>query len=309
MKLNFLRFLTEKAGEKPNFSRIKSNLNKCIEAQKLIYRGSETSEGFGEKEKRENRKSLTNSNIALNFTSVYVSHLPNRKKSYFGTNSPSNASEFGDIFVLIPNDDVKAFAIISNDFNLTHNAVLNQIKEGLTLNNFGFSFTAAIQAVCNHLKINNSKLPFKELNDAITKINFESEGVSETDFNKFDDLFKTVFSASELKDLDSWDTKMAEFVWEVVTSKYDGSFKNFMKAVIRAATKDIKVLSFEEMLDSFGDETLEIWFEGGCSYFSLDWLNKQYQRIYNYDEADIVNDAYDDEDINLAIIEVLKSFL
>ena len=104
--------------------------------------------------------------------------------------------------------------------------------------------------------------------------------------------------------------KFATFVWDVVISNYDGSFIQFLKHAVKVGTKDINVVSFEEalkILDS--DDTFEIWFEGRCSYFSIDWLNKQYQKINDDEDLDIVYDANDEEDINLAVSEVFSKFI
>jgi hypothetical protein len=72
----------------------------------------------------------------------------------------------------------------------------------------------------------------------------------------------------------------------------------------------VKVVSFTEALDTFkDDEQYEIWFEGRCSYFSLNWLNEQHKKLNDDEDADIVDDANDDEDIQLAIVEIFKQFM
>ena len=313
MKLTFSRFLVENAGEAPNVSTIKNNLGMCIEHERFIFRGSETAhDGFGEKEKRTSRTSLTNSNVIMNFTSLYFDHLPNRKKSYFGTNSPSNATDFGSIFVIVPHDDVKEFAIVPNDFNLRENPVLDEIKTGLDFSGFGFQFVYSLQKICAGLKQKQSQQRVEELDEVITRLSNDHEDVEKKDFEDFDLLFNEVFSSGEpYRVLDySHDAKFAWFVWEVVSSKYDGSFIRFIKHAIQKGTEDIKVVSLDEVLKMFQtDETFEVWFEGRCSYFNMDWLNEQYQKLNDNEDADIVNDANDEEGINLAIAEVLRQYI
>lgn len=312
MKLTLSRFLVENEGKTPNISTIKTNLKQCIEKAQFVYRGSETKhDGFGEKEKREGRSSLTNSNVVMNFTSAYFKNLPDRKKSYFGTNSPMNASEFGDIFVIVPHDEVKEFAIVSNDFNLRDNSVLDEIQRGLDLSGFGFQLTLSIQNICRKLKHKKSSLPVDELSELITAISKDHKEIDEHKFEKFDSLFNQVFSSGEPYKISSeHDTNFALFVWEVVSSKYDGSFIRFMKHAVNEGISGVKVVSFAEALDTFkDDEQYEIWFEGRCSYFSLDWLNEQHKKLNDDEDADIVNDANDDEDIQLAIAEIFKQFM
>ena len=315
MKLSLSRFLTEMASGKPNISPIRNNLSHCIKHNRFIYRGSETtSNNFGEKDKRESRASLVNSNIIMNFTSAYFNNLPDRKKSYFGTNSPSNASDFGTLFVIIPHDDVKEFAVVSNDFNLRDNHVFDEIKTGLDFAGFGYPFTVSIQNICRKLKQKGSSLSdetLSNLESSITKISTEHKEISKEDFEKFDSLFSEVFSSGDAHRIaDTMEDKFATFVWDVVISNYDGSFIQFLKHAVKVGTKDINVVSFEEalkILDS--DDTFEIWFEGRCSYFSIDWLNKQYQKINDDEDLDIVYDANDEEDINLAVSEVFSKFI
>jgi hypothetical protein len=312
MKLTLSRFLVENEGKTPNISTIKTNLKQCIEKAQFVYRGSETKhDGFGEKEKREGRSSLTNSNVVMNFTSAYFKNLPDRKKSYFGTNSPMNASEFGDIFVIVPHDDVKEFAVVSNDFNLRDNKVFNEIQHGLDLSGFGYQFTVSIQSICRKLKDKNTSLPVDELSQLVTKLSSEHKDIGETEFEKLDSLFNEVFSSGEPHKVRGYhDTNFANYVWEVVSSKYDGSFIRFMKHAVNEGISGVKVVSFTEALDTFkDDEQYEIWFEGRCSYFSLNWLNEQHKKLNDDEDADIVDDANDDEDIQLAIVEIFKQFM
>ena len=312
MKLTLSRFLVENEGRSPSISPIKNHLKLCVDKEEFIYRGSDSSSAdFGEKEKREGRSSLTNSNIILNFTSTYFNHLPDRKKSYFGTNVPSNATDFGSVFVIVPHYEVKDFAVIPEDFNLRDNDVLNEIQTGLDLSGFGYQFAVSIQAICRKLKEKNTEAPCQELNDLVTKITSEHQGIGETEFNRLDELFNEVFSSGEPKKVGGYhNTNFANYVWEVVSSKYEGSFIRFLKDAVRAGTQDLKVVSFEEALKIFkSKETYEIWFEGRCSYFSLDWLNEQYQKLNDDEDVDIVNDANDEDDIHAAVAEVFKQFL
>ena len=312
MKLTLSRFLVENEGRAPNISPIKNHLKLCVDQEEFIYRGSESSSAdFGEKEKREGRSSLTNSNIVLNFTSTYFSHLPDRKKSYFGTNVPSNATDFGSVFVIVPHDEVKDFAVIPEDFNLRDNNVLNEIQTGLNLLEFGYQFAVSIQAICRKLKEKKIEVPHQELNDLVTKITSQHQDIGEAEFEKLDELFKEVFSSGEPKKVGGYhNTNFANYVWEVASSKYEGSFIRFLKSAVKAGTQDLKVVPFEEALKIFkSKETYEIWFEGRCSYFSLDWLNEQYQKLNDDDDVDIVNDANDEDDIHSAIAEVFKQFL
>ena len=311
MKLTLSRFLVENEGETPNISPIKNHLKQCIEKKKFIYRGSVTTQSeFCEKEKREGRQSLTNSNLVMNFTSAYFTHLPDRKKSYFGTNSPMNALEFGNLFVIIPHDDVKEFAMVSNDFNLRDNPVLNEIRDGLDLSEFGFELKRSIQTICKKLKDKNTNLPVDELSQLVNKLSLEFKDIGKQDFEKFDNLFNEVFSSGEPYKIGGYhDTNFANYVWEIVSSKYDGSFKRFMEHAIDEGIKGVKVVSFSEALDSFSDDQYEIWFEGRCSYFSLIWINDQYQNLTGNKNAFIIDGAKNEEDIQLAITEVFKQFI
>ena len=309
MKLTLARYLVENEKRAPNFSVISKNLDASIKHKIFVFRGSDTPGNFGEKEARESRNSLTNSNIVMNFTSLYFTHLPSRKKSYFGTNSPASASDFGSLFVIIPHDDVANVAIIPNDFNLQENPVLNEIKSGWNLSSFGFVVYAGIRDLDEMLGTPESE----RLVDIATRISTTTE-VTEQDFDAFDSAFEALFTSRQpqekLEEEDSYDAKLVQFVWEKVSEKYDSRFTGFLKAAIKAGHNGIEILPFEQALEKMGtEEVYELWFEGKCSFFSLDWLNERYGELQDDDDVDIVSDANDEQDIHAAVAEVFISLL
>jgi hypothetical protein len=313
MKLTLSRFLVENEGRTPNISVIKNNLAMCVEKQKFIYRGSENGDDFGEKEQRASRPSLTNSNIVLNFTSLYFDHLPSRKKSYFGTNSPIYASDFGEVFVLIPHDNVEKFAIVEEDFNLRENPVLSNIKAGMDFSSFGYAFAESIFNICRVLRQESDK--HAALENAIDKIHNNHEEIKKSDFEAFDEAFRTAFSDNveqEKKDPAAFYAhgKLAYFVWELVSSKYDGSFIRFMKDTISHGTSQVKMASFSEILDTTNhNELFEIWFEGRCSYFRLSWIEEQLGIDYGDEDYSISDEVSEEEDYDVVLAKFFKRFV
>ena len=310
MKKSFIQYLIEEEGQKPNFAPCIKNLTHCLANTVFLYRGSDSSSNFGEKEKRESRNSLTNSNMVMNFTSLYAEHLPSRKKSFFATNSIHNAYDFGDAVVLIPHDDVTQFATIPNDFNLQENKVLEEIRRGWNLSGLGFTLAVAIRDFNEDLNTDESR----KLYTISTKITHETE-VSKADFEEYSKCFADFFSSERLKQIPSedigYDERLAMFVWEVVSEKYDGDFLRFLKAAFNAGHNGVEVTSFEEMLKRItsSDELFEIWFEGKCSFFSIAWLNQKYAEFSEDGEGDFIEEANDEEDIRLEISEVFKHLL
>ena len=309
MKKSFIQYLIEEEGQKPNFAPCIKNLTHCLANTVYLYRGSNPSSNFGEKEKRESRNSLTNSNMVMNFTSLYAEHLPSRKKSFFASNSIHNASGFGDVVVLIPHDDVTQFATIPNDFNLQENKVLDEIRHGWDLSGLGFTLASAIRDFNEDLNTDESR----KLYAISTWITRKTE-VSKADFEEYSKCFADFFSSERLKQIPSedirYDERLAMRVWEVVSEKYDGDFLRFLKAAFNAGHNGVEVTSFEEMLKRIeSDELFEIWFEGKCSFFSIDWLNQKYAEFSEDGEGDFIKDASDDEDIRLGISEVFQRLL
>lgn len=310
MKKSFIQYLVEEEGQKPNFAPCLKNLTKCLSENVYLFRGSDSPPSFGEKEKRESRNSLTNSNMVMNFTSLYAEHLPSRKKSFFATNSIHNAYDFGDAVVLVPHDEVTKFASIPNDFNLQENEVLEEIRRGWNLSGLGFTLAVAIRDFNDDLNINESR----KLYAISTKITHETE-VSKADFEEYSKCFADFFSSERLKQIPSedigYDERLAMFVWEVVSGKYDGDFLRFLKAAFNAGHNGVEVTSFEEMLKRItsSDELFEIWFEGKCSFFSIAWLNQKYAEFSEDGEGDFIEEANDEEDIRLEISEVFKHLL
>ena len=308
MKLTLSRYLVENVGESPNLAPIRRNLESCIKRPVFIFRGSDTAGTFGEKEARETRNSLTNSNFILNFTSLFFEHLPSRKRSYFGTNSPSNASDFGSLFVIVPHDSVSKVAIIPNDFNLQDNPVLNKIRTGWNLSGLGFQLHIGILNIDEELNTPESKR-LKTISSKITN----TTDVDKQDFTEFDEAFRALFESGQpqrwLEDEDNYDAKYVQFVWETVSEKYNSTFSSFLRAAINAGHQGVEVLSFDEALKKMGtDEVFEIWFEGKCSFFSLNWLDEKYVEITE-DEDGIIDSANEEQDIHDAVGLVLSSFL
>ena len=309
MKKSFIQYLIEEEGQKPNFAPCIKNLTHCLANTVYLYRGSNPSSNFGEKEKRESRNSLTNSNMVMNFTSLYAEHLPSRKKSFFASNSIHNASGFGDVVVLIPHDDVTQFATIPNDFNLQENKVLDEIRRGWDLSGLGITLAAAIRDFNEHLNTDESR----KLYTISAWITRKTE-VSKADFEEYSKRFADFFSSERLKQIPSedigYDERLAMRVWEVVSEKYDGDFLRFLKAAFNAGHNGVEVTSFEEMLKRIeSDELFEIWFEGKCSFFSIAWLNQKYAEFSEDGYGDFIEDARDDEDIRLGISEVFQRLL
>lgn len=309
MKLTLARYLVENENSAPNLGVIAKNLESCINQRSFVFRGSDTPGSFGEKEARESRNSLTSSNIVMNFSSLYFHHLPSRKKSYFGTNSPSNASDFGSIFVIVPHDSVTHVAIVPNDFNLQKNPVLGEIKSDWNLSNFGVVIYSGIKILAAEA---NSKQA-KRLSDLVSHISTSTD-VTQHDFEEFDVAFEEFFRSGQpqaiLEYEDSYDAKIVSFVWEQVSGKYGSKFSKFLKAAISAGQEGVEVLPFEEALKKMGtEEVYEIWFEGKCSFFSLNWLNEKYGELQEDEDADIVSDANDEQDIHDAVAEVFTSLL
>lgn len=320
MKLTFSRYLVENEGESPNFASIKNNLNTCLEKQKFIYRGSDTEGTFGEKGKRIGRSSLTSSNLIMNLTTEYFSDVPNRKNSYFGTNNAVNAREFGQVFVIIPHDDVKEFAVVNNDFNLRDNSVFDRVKSGLGFSAFGYRLCSSTQFICEKLKRKKSTLPVVELHELLTKLS-NTIDVERADFEKLDSLFNEVFSSGEPEKSKGYSSsEFANYVWDEVSASYDGSLLRFLKAALKESMDEVMIQSFPEALETFKQEDVfEVWFEGKCSYFSVDWLNKEYtemmketnknNELANYEHYSIIYDASNDDEIDEAIALVFKRLL
>lgn len=308
MKLTLSRYLVENVGDSPNIAPIRRNLESCIKRSVFIFRGSDTAGTFGEKEARETRNSLTNSNFILNFTSLFFEHLPSRKRSYFGTNSPSNASDFGSLFVIVPHDSVSKVAIIPNDFNLQDNPVLNKIRTGWNLSGLGFQLHIGILNIDEELNTPESKR-LKAISSKIAN----TTDVDKQDFAEFDEAFRALFESGQpqrwLEGEDNYDAKYVQFVWETVSEKYNSTFSSFLRAAINAGHQGVEVLSFDEALKKMGtDEVFEIWFEGKCSFFSLNWLDEKYTEITE-DEDGIIDSANEEQDIHDAVGLVLSSFL
>ena len=119
-----------------------NNLNAMIKAKKLLFRGLDnmginmksTSVENGDdliwkiikgrvdsikSGNRGPRESLTGLNLILNVTTNFPSwsKIPKRKFSTSCTSSGYDASFFGDVFVIVPADNVKKFAMSTGDFN------------------------------------------------------------------------------------------------------------------------------------------------------------------------------------------------
>ena len=317
MKLTLSRYLTE-AGGRPAISKIRANLKACIDKGCFIFRGSENGNNFGQKDKRTSRSSQTNSNLFLNFTNVFFPELPSRKSSYFASSDASEASTFGDIYVLFPHDSIKTFALIEDDFNLRPNPVLKEISSTASdYAGFGYAFWLSTIEVSQLAKVRLEDPHAAEMLEVAKKIN-KNIDVSKSDFDDFDRVFKAVMSNKDMKSLEHLitdiDRKICFFVWEIVSSKYDGVFSKFLHHVVEEGNKEIHVMGFAEALDFIKTHekhgrSFEIWFEGGCSYFSVDWISRRLGKEMDDEDFNIADESSDMQDYADYIADFLSRYI
>lgn len=300
-KTTFLRHLNENTNS-PNFIGCKENLKMSINLAQFLFRGSDAFADFGEKEERGSRVSLTESNIFLNVSSLFFKDFPSRKKSYFSTNSKSTASDFGDdVFILMPHDSVKNFAVMKGDFNLIKLKSLRNLSnklDSVTLSDFGYSFPSSIDVfyslfIEQFAHLDNSKSALNliiDLNDVTQKIAF-AESADESDFEKLDKVFVDVFENEQVQQFIAYylesqknspfsSTKdisdLHEFYKVIKEGKVE-SITGIFKMLVEEIFSNTKLFkSFREVVEFFlnidDDDDYEVWFQGKCSYFKLEWL-------------------------------------
>jgi hypothetical protein len=299
MKTTFLEYITSNA-LMPNFNPIEKNILECIDNETFLFRGSDTFSNFGEKEERQNRTSLTTSNLFLNFSSIYFPDFPNRRKSFFATNFYSNAQQFGDdVFVLIPHDNVSKFAIMKGDFNLVRVYCLREFDTGLdsiNLSDFVFTFADMPSRIISEMDEGGFLFAYrtealveklKKLVDCLNKISFgPNEDVSKSDFEKLNSLFFEAFGSQDFEKLRSEkdDFRFLSLAFGLFDAIKSGKVKDLtdiFKMMVEEATKTIEIhSSFKDLIKSLknknnkndGFSDYEIWFQGKCSYFKIEWL-------------------------------------
>lgn len=251
--------------------------------------------------------------MILNFTALFVPEVPSRKTSYFATSDASNANSFGEIYVVIPHDSIANFALVPDDFNLRHNPILKKISSAASdYAGFGYEFWLSIISITQIAKSRLDDVHAAELLEVAKKIHKEQD-VTKQDFDDFDRVFAKVMSnprMNEITDLPDSGQKLALFVWEVVSSEYDGSFSKFLRAVVREGNKEIQVMGFKEAIEFIKAQNhqgvdYEIWFDGGCSYFSVNWISEKLAKEMDDEDFSIVDNSNDMQDY----AEYISSFL
>lgn len=324
---------------RPLIPKIQNNLKACVDAQRLLFRGSDVHDRpFGEIKNRVGRQSLTGQNVFLNFFSNFYPELPNRSNSASCSTNSNEASSFGDVSVVIPFDDARIASVL-DDFNLvpvdkrrkfenleyfgriisyTLPGILKTIADGksehLYLINACDELVKAIRVVSDSLV--NGKEEF-ELIDRILKAILNDKVFSDFvsvphKFNdrEFERKFARTFTSVGYTTLTITEHEVFDTLLEI-KQKFNSSFIEYLSYLTSKIFEKIKSGSLKEVLDSVDKRAHEVWFEEGYVYFSRDFLFDVATMIPS--STDIEIDSADNEEnykgYDDTLLRALKSFL